>query len=120
MRSTHTIEFRQHTGTVDGLAALSWVVLCTESVRFCHSVPQTLFDDLLVTYGTDDRFGIRDLISAVVRDGGDNLRRFYGEDRLYKRERRAVQERRAEGSPAEEREEWEILGDDEAEWSDFV
>ena len=119
VRSTHTIEFRQHAGTANGLAALSWAVLCTELVRFCHSVPQTWFDGLLVTYGTDDSFGIRDLITAVVRDGGDDLRRFYGEERLFKRDRRVVKELWMEVSLVEESEQWEILGDEEADRSDF-
>lgn len=60
-----TIEFRQHTGTLDTLEATSWVETVTGLVEVCHKRPYPAFTDLIRQHIDDADFSIVDLLHAL-------------------------------------------------------
>ena len=80
-------------------------------------MPQTVFDVLVLKHATDDGFRIGDLVRVIVKGGGKSVVRCYRDDKLHKRERRAIKEPWADPPPPPEEEEegWVVLGSDGAE-----
>lgn len=61
---TKTIEFRCHTGTLDILEIVAWVLLCTQMVKYSHEA--TDIEHLaFCAHGVDTDFGLRDVLSAI-------------------------------------------------------
>lgn len=60
----HTIEFRQHTGTLDGRAICSYISLMHAVFKFCNSADDATFIYLLLQ-GADYNFGLLSLLQAV-------------------------------------------------------
>lgn len=61
----HTIEFRQHAGTLDPTAVIKWIELITGLVSLCHETPYPAFEDLLQNHINDPNFSIVDLLHAL-------------------------------------------------------
>lgn len=61
----HTIEFRQHAGTLDPIAVTKWIELVTGLVTLCHTTPYPAFNTLLQEHINDPRFTIAKLLHAL-------------------------------------------------------
>lgn len=72
-----TVEFRQHTGTLDLLDILAWTSLTVRLAEYCHEVSDMEFL-ALCAQGVDTGFGVRDLLSAVGVHG-DVVEHYLGE-----------------------------------------
>ncbi|KAI9811730.1 MAG: hypothetical protein M1827_005275 [Pycnora praestabilis] len=87
---THTVEFRQHEGTMDVVAIISWIEFTTALVKWCHEVPQDRLLELITSYaastvgGKNGVAGLNILgICEII--GKPDLCRFYGK-RLFAHE----------------------------------
>ena len=61
---TGTIEFRQHTGTLDYIDIVAWVVLTCQLVQFASQAPASDVLDLCLR-GVDTSFRLKDLLLAL-------------------------------------------------------
>ncbi|CAK4034413.1 Hypothetical predicted protein [Lecanosticta acicola] len=74
----HTVEFRQHTGTLDQPTILNWVSLLVCVVEFCHTADDATFIHLLVQ-AANYKFELRELLQALrVEEGA--MRHYLGEE----------------------------------------
>lgn len=60
----HTIEFRQHAGTLDGQAIPSYIYLIHAVFKFCNAADDATFI-LLLLQGADYNFGLLSLLQAL-------------------------------------------------------
>ena len=85
-----TIEFRQHTGTMDAETVCAWVGVATGLVQWCHHVPSGVLLPMLLMFGTHPKFGTLELLRVI---GKAHAAAFYGEPgRLYQRSRPGAEE----------------------------
>ncbi|KAL9117149.1 MAG: hypothetical protein Q9187_006318 [Circinaria calcarea] len=85
-----TIEFRQHTGTMDAEAVSSWAGVATGLIQWCHYVPSGVLLPMLLMLGTHPKFGTLELLKII---GKAHAVSFYGEPgRLYQRPRPGAEE----------------------------
>lgn len=61
---TGTIEFRQHTGTLDYLDILAWVTLTCQIVEYCSEVVTSDFLDLIIR-GVDPEYTLDDFLTEI-------------------------------------------------------
>ena len=61
---TGTIEFRQHTGTLDYLDIIAWVTLTCQMVEYCSKTAASDFLDLIIR-GVDPKYTLDDFLHAV-------------------------------------------------------
>ena len=61
----HTIEFRQHAGTLDPIAVTKWIELVTGLVTISHTRPYPAFKALLQEHVNDSRFSVDKLLHAL-------------------------------------------------------
>lgn len=64
-RSKQTIEFRQHEGTMDADSILAWAEFTTGIVEYCYNVPPDRLMTLLLTFATDEKFSILNLLQII-------------------------------------------------------
>ena len=61
----HTIEFRQHAGSLEPMEVIKWVELVTGLVTLSHETPYPAFGDFLRDHINDSRFSVIDLLHAM-------------------------------------------------------
>lgn len=63
---TGTIEFRQHTGSLDYLDIMAWTTLVCRTVLYCYEAPSATLLDLMIR-GVDPGFTLGDFLTAIGR-----------------------------------------------------
>ena len=71
---TGTIEFRQHTGSLDYIEIVAWVLLTCQIVKFCADVPEDDMLDLCLR-AVDMTFKLEDFLLAI--DCGEDVMDHY-------------------------------------------
>lgn len=81
-----TIEFRQHTGSMDVQQVLAWAEFVTGLVSYCHLIPPERYTQLILRFGTDKGFNVLMLMQII---GKPHLIDYY-RDKLVTRKRRKI------------------------------
>ena len=106
-----TVEFRQHTGTMDPEAVCAWAEVTTGLIQWCHHIPSGALLGMLLMFGTHPRFGTLELLRVI---GKPHVAMWYGEPgRLYQRPRPGTEEAEVDSERDDEDEGFEGSSEDE-------